>query len=97
MTVVVVMYDISTTSAGGRKRLRRVSNICGKWGTPVQNSVYECLLDAERFKTMREELDASINHNTDSVRFYQLGKHYASRISSIGKTRYTWDADTFVV
>ncbi len=80
MTVVLVVYDIATSTQGGERRLRRVASVCRRWGNAVQNSVYECLLSAERFRMMREELADVIDPNVDSIRFYQLGKHYNSRI-----------------
>ena len=43
--MVLITYDVSTTSPEGRKRLRQVAKQCVNHGQRVQNSVFECLLD----------------------------------------------------
>jgi CRISPR-associated protein Cas2 len=48
--LVLITYDVSTEAATGRKRLRRVSKICVDYGQRVQNSVYECNIDAAKFR-----------------------------------------------
>lgn len=47
--LVVIVYDISTAEAGGQKRLRKVARLCRDWGISVQDSVYECELDASQY------------------------------------------------
>ena len=48
MTLIVVAYDVNTESAEGRRRLRRVAACCEDYGQRVQNSVFECFVDAPR-------------------------------------------------
>lgn len=43
--MVLITYDVNTETAEGRTRLRRVAKQCVNYGTRVQNSVFECLLD----------------------------------------------------
>ena len=43
--MVLVSYDVSTTTTAGRRRLRRVAKTCLDFGQRVQNSVFECLVD----------------------------------------------------
>ena len=95
--LVVIVYDISTAEAGGQKRLRKVARLCRDWGISVQDSVYECEIDAEQYRTLRERLEAAIIPETDSVRFYLLGNHYQKRIESVGRQRVEWDRETFVI
>ena len=95
--LVVIVYDISTAEAGGQKRLRKVARLCRDWGISVQDSVYECEIDAEQYRTLRERLEATIIPETDSVRFYLLGNHYQKRIESVGRQRVQWDRETFVI
>lgn len=94
---VVVVYDIDTTDSAGRKRLRKVAKTCSNWGTPVQRSVYECDVDADRYRTMKQQLAAVCSQDKDSIRIYHLGTHYQSRIESVGKADTGWDRETFVV
>ena len=43
---VLVTYDVNTETAEGRRRLRTVAKICKNYGTRVQNSVFECVVDS---------------------------------------------------
>ena len=95
--MVVIAYDVETTHGGGKKRLSKVRRMCAEWGVAVQDSVYECEINAEQYRTLRERLEAAIIPETDSVRFYLLGNHYQKRIESVGRQRVQWDWETFVI
>ena len=43
---ILITYDVNTTDAAGKKRLRRVAKLCVNYGIRVQNSVFECQADA---------------------------------------------------
>lgn len=40
--LIVITYDVSTESADGKKRLRKIAKECVNYGQRVQNSVFEC-------------------------------------------------------
>lgn len=82
--LVLVTYDVNTETAAGRKRLRKVAKACVDHGQRVQNSVFECLLNAAQYATFKAALSALIDPAQDSLRFYQLGNHYQSRVEHIG-------------
>lgn len=82
--LVLVTYDVNTETAAGRKRLRKVAKVCVNHGQRVQNSVFECLLDAAQYVTFKSTLTALIDPYTDSLRFYQLGNNYKTRVEHIG-------------
>ena len=71
--LVLVTYDVNTETAAGRKRLRKVAKICVNHGQRVQNSVFECLLDAAQYVTFKAELTALFDPGTDGLRLYRLG------------------------
>jgi CRISPR-associated protein Cas2 len=73
---VLVTYDVSTTTADGRRRLSRAARICLNYGQRVQNSVFECRVDPAQFAQLKRELLDLIDPDTDSVRFYHLGKNW---------------------
>ncbi len=50
---VLVTYDVSTESAAGRRRLRRVGQACKSYGQRVQKSVFECTVDDKTYERMR--------------------------------------------
>ena len=54
--LVLITYDVSTVSGAGQKRLRKVSKICQNYGQRVQNSVFECVVDATQFATLKMQL-----------------------------------------
>ncbi|USK82122.1 CRISPR-associated endonuclease Cas2 [Peribacillus frigoritolerans] len=82
--LVLITYDVSTISSGGQKRLRKVSKICKNYGQRVQNSVFECIVDATQLATLKIKLANIIEEDHDSLRFYQLGNNYKSKVEHIG-------------
>jgi CRISPR-associated protein Cas2 len=90
MMLVVVAYDVSTESEAGTKRLRRVARVCEGKGQRVQNSVFECLVDAAQWVRLRADLMAEIDTVEDSLRFYFLGDNWKRRIEHVG-TKVAYD------
>lgn len=87
--LVLITYDVSTADADGKRRLRNVAKKCVAYGQRVQNSVFECLLDAAQYKRLKAELAQIIDPAQDSLRFYALGNNYRSKIEHVGaKTAY---------
>ena len=84
LMLVLVTYDVNTETAAGRSRLRKVAKCCVAHGQRVQNSVFECSLDEAQFVALRGELEAIIDLNKDSLRFYNLGNKYQSKIIHVG-------------
>lgn len=82
--LILVSYDVSTSSAEGRRRLRRVAKTCLDYGQRVQNSVFECNLDASQFVMIKSKLINEINENEDSLRFYILGNKWEGKVEHIG-------------
>ena len=81
---VVITYDVNTETSEGRRRLRQVSKQCQNFGQRVQNSVFECLFDYGTFLKLKKSLEEIIDKDTDSLRFYQLGKKWESKVEHIG-------------
>lgn len=88
--LVLITYDVNTTSEEGRSRLRKVAKTCVNYGQRVQNSVFECSVDAAKFKKIKTELLNHINVEEDSIRFYNLGNQYRNRIEHYG-TKVAYD------
>jgi CRISPR-associated protein Cas2 len=82
--LVLVTYDVSTETPAGRRRLRRVAKICVDYGQRVQNSVFECNMDAAQFRLVKDKLLKEIDAETDSLRFYFLGNNYKSKAEHYG-------------
>lgn len=82
--MVVISYDVSTETAEGRKRLRKVAKACESHAQRVQNSVFEADLDYSSFMKLREKLLKIMDQNTDSMRFYYLGNHWQRKVEHFG-------------
>ena len=82
--MVLITYDVSTETAGGRTRLRKVAKECLNYGQRVQNSVFECVVDAAKCREIQYKLLSIIDMNTDSLRFYYLGNHYKQKVEHFG-------------
>lgn len=77
---VLVSYDVATTTGAGRRRLRRVAKACLDYGQRVQNSVFECHVDPEKWARLRLRLLEEYDPAEDSLRFYFLGSNWRSRV-----------------
>lgn len=82
--VVLVTYDVSTTSSDGRRRLRRVAKQCLDFGQRVQNSVFECQVNWEQWTRLKLSLLETFKPSEDSLRFYYLGKRWRDRVEHHG-------------
>lgn len=81
---VVVTYDVNTETPEGRKRLRNVAKICKDYGTRVQNSVFECVVDSVQLMEMKSKIADVINVESDSIRYYNLGNEGRRRVEHVG-------------
>ncbi len=90
--MTLVSYDVSTTDAAGRRRLRRVAKECTNYGQRVQNSVFEVNVDYAEFIKLKDRLEKIINKDTDSLRIYYLGNNWKNRIEHIG-AKETYDSE----
>ena len=86
----LITYDVNTEDAAGRRRLRKVAKECVNFGQRVQNSVFECKLDAAKLEQVKHKLEKLIDPKRDSLRFYNLGNNYSTKIVHIG-TKPTYD------
>lgn len=82
--LVLITYDVNTETASGKKRLRQVAKQCVNYGRRVQNSVFECEMDAAKCREVKAILEEIIDVKTDSLRFYYLGNNYKNKVEHIG-------------
>jgi len=81
---ILVTYDVSTVSEGGKRRLRRAAKVCLDYGQRVQNSVFECQVDTAQLVEMRSRLLGIIDTDQDSLRIYMLGSEWNRRVEHYG-------------
>ena len=78
---VLLTYDIADTERSGASRLRRVAQVCEKYGQRVQFSVFECRLSPERLARLIGEVEDAIDIHRDSVIVYRFaGKMEDARL-----------------
>lgn len=70
--LVLIAYDVSTSTPEGPRRLRRVAQACKDYGQRVQKSVFECRLGTTQWVGLRSRLLDEIKLSEDSLRFYFL-------------------------
>jgi CRISPR-associated protein Cas2 len=82
----VIAYDISDD-----RRRTRLFKTLKQYGTPVQESVFECHLTTNQFIQLRQAVERLIEPHTDQVRFYDLCQKCAGRILATAASVRTAD------
>lgn len=86
---LLVSYDVDTTTAAGRRRLRRIAKLCTNHGQRVQWSVFACRLPAERREAFEALLLDEIAPETDSLHVYALPGGREACVRVYGVDRFT--------
>lgn len=97
MALILVTYDVDTGTSAGRRRLRKIAKRCMDNGQRVQNSVFECSLDAAQLRILQADLLKIMDPGTDSIRFYNLGNNFSSRIEHFGAKPSYMPDDVLIV
>ncbi len=83
---LLVAYDVATDTKAGRRRLRRVANICVAHGQRVQKSVFECVLSDVQMERFTYKLLREIEPAEDSLRIYRLCEPRSAYTQIFGMT-----------
>ena len=81
---VIVSYDVQTTTAEGRRRLRKVAKACKNYGVRVQYSVFECSVGPRELVQLRGEVTKVIDPAVDSLRIWYISEDDAHKTEHIG-------------
>lgn len=82
---LLVAYDVSTETAAGRVRLRKVAKICEGFGQRVQKSVFECVVSDAQFAQLEHRLGGVIDQEADSLRIYRLREPRSKFVRVVGR------------
>ena len=82
---VLVSYDVSTETKGGKNRLRRVAQTCLNFGQRVQKSVFECAVNEVQYERLVHALLDCIEEEEDSLRIYRLREPKEEFIQHFGR------------
>ena len=85
--LIIVTYDVSTETAAGRKRLRRVAKLCERTGQRVQKSVFECNVNQMQYEELERKLLTEIDEKEDNLRLYRLTEPVELHVKEYGNFR----------
>lgn len=88
----IISYDIPDD-----KRRNKVAQSLENYGTRVQYSVFECVLETVKLKELSEEIKSILNFEEDSLRIYSLCSTCLHRAEIVGIGEITKDAEVYVV
>jgi len=94
--LVLITYDVNTADSDGKKRLRQIAKQCINYGQRVQNSVFECFLDASQCRQLEDKLCSIIDQDKDSLRFYYVGNRYENKVKHFGY-KYTYSPEDILI
>lgn len=94
--MVIISYDVATSSDGGKKRLRKVAKACQNHAQRVQNSVFEADLDYSTFLKLKAELLKLIDEDEDSLRFYYLRNNWKRKVEHVGAKK-SYDPEGVII
>lgn len=88
----VISYDIPDD-----KRRLRLAKTLLDYGTRVQYSVFECLLEPMDLSELEEKIKTIIRLEEDRVRIYNMCAACQKGIVLLGEGRITEDPDVYIV
>jgi len=74
---LVVAYDVPDD-----RRRQRLHDALLNYGTPVQYSVFECLVDEKELTKLKKQVKRIIKPRLDHVRYYYLCRACVQRIET---------------
>lgn len=89
---IVVVYDISND-----KRRTKLFKALKNFGTPVQFSAFECILNDKNLLEMQEAICKIIRRKDDKVRIYTLCNNCRSVIKNMGLGKIVKERDVIVI
>lgn len=84
---LLVTYDVRTVSPEGRRRLRRVAQVCCDFGRRVQDSVFEVVVGDVELVRFRQRLLDEIDAAEDSLCLYRIAGDWSKLVERHGIDR----------
>ena len=82
---VLLTYDIADTNGSGASRLRRIADVCEKYGQRVQFSVFQFRLSPAKLSRLIGEVEDIIDHHDDSVIVYRFAGRIEEAATHLGR------------
>lgn len=90
--LIAIAYDISDD-----RRRTRLHKALKHFGTPVQESVFECFLSAREIVNMKKMIGEVIDEHADHVRYYYLCEMCSRRIEATTASHMCSDPATLII
>lgn len=94
---VLVTYDIATLNREGERRLCQVAAICERYGTRVQQSVFECHLGWASLEHLKGELMDVMDPVEDKIDIYRFDRSVEDVRTSLGRSRVRRGAGSWII
>lgn len=94
---ILVAYDVRTDEAPGRRRLRRVAQVCKDFGQRVQKSVFECQVNEVKYEELRRRLLREIDDSEDNLRLYRLTEPRENHVETHGLSQTVFFDEPLIV
>lgn len=89
---VVVSYDVVND-----RRRNKIADTLENYGTRVQKSVFECILEPPRLANLIKEVTKLLEEKEDTLRVYRLCDGCLSRVLVYGIGELTKDKEVYIV
>lgn len=89
---VIISYDIVDD-----KKRNKISKILENYGTRVQYSVFECIIDEEQLEEIKNITRDIIDEAEDSIRYYKLCESCLKKLEIAGSGEITKDMDFYII
>ncbi|WP_330203596.1 CRISPR-associated endonuclease Cas2 [Cyanobacterium sp. Dongsha4] len=80
MLFYLIAYDIPDD-----KRRKKIADILTGYGSRVQYSVFECVLNLKQYKELRKRLKKVFKQEEDNLRFYPISAHTLKQVEIWGQ------------
>ena len=84
---ILLTYDIAETDGDGAARLRRIADVCEKYGQRVQFSVFQFRLSPAKAARLIGEVEDVIDHQDDSVIVYRFPGRIDDAATYLGRRK----------
>ncbi len=94
---ILLTYDVNTTTAEGRRRLRQVAQLCEGYGLRVQKSVFEIVCTEPGLLTLLDRISRVIEGELDSIRIYRMNAGTFKAVRTLGTARTVPHRDPLIM
>ncbi|MFF2546215.1 CRISPR-associated endonuclease Cas2 [Kitasatospora sp. NPDC058063] len=94
---LLLTYDVDTTTPEGRRRLRKVAKLCEGHGLRVQKSVFEIVATDIDLLHLLNDINKTIDADTDSIRIYRLPHNGFNDVQTLGVAQVQPHRDDLVL